>query len=1240
MRRMFLLLSVFFVSHVAIAQQNSITSDNLRQLWSDFNDSTHTPLRYVSVKPLDDDCDTVCVKVENCVFRPITPSERYLCQFLNLDTALTVESVVLKTRKKPFVQYGFAPFVKGSSGDTLVVSDFNIVVQPGKKNTTEKTISCNASNSLLSSGKWFKIKVDTTGVYKLTFDNLKSIGIDNPQNTRLFSCGGRQLPYYCSNDSPDDLCEIPVIREFGPDGVFGSGDYLIFYAQGPVTLNYDKQNGLYSHEKHCYSDYTYIFLTSDLGEGKQMKTESTQHDAEYTTDTYDCYRYYDVDKCNLVSSGRRWYDSKMTVNKTDSLPFYFPNIVKKEPVKCQVFAAGRKASGVQSTYFKYGYNGRTLKSSYVQSCYDTYVYAEYNICNFDIVAVSPNVRLTYSLNSPSNVSEGYIDKICMTARAGLIYSGKEQLHFRDSRSMSAQFAEFCLNSNGTDVRILDVTAPTSPEMVNVAKSGSVLTFTVETNGMNKEFVAFDVKNLSAPIVSGNDLGSVDNQNLHGESVPDMLIVTYPDFWSQAEELAEMHRVQDGFDVKIVTPQQVYNEFSNGAPDVSAIRNYARFLYKKDSRFRYLLLFGDGSYDNKNINGSGGNYILTFQSLESESNNRSYVCDDFFAMLDDGEGELTGTLDIGVGRLPAANQKEAQVMVDKIKRYTSGQDSGAWRNSIIILADDEEEGAFERDAEHIFEFVDSKMPAFNVSKIYLDAYEQVSGSSGATYPDVTEVFRRQLSAGAVLVNYIGHGNPTKITHESIFKVNDVNSLSNIDRLPFFITASCEVGRFDDYTFTSFGESLVKNPHGGAIAALVTTRVVYDDANHELNKKLYMQLHDGNSRFGDMVSNAKNATGTDSQANKRNFTLLGDPAIRLVHPDNNIIVTKINGRLTNSSVYDTINAIDTVTMEGYVCDPDGVLLAENGVMYSTIYDKPITESTRGNDQTSPVINYTTQNSVLFKGRTSIRNGLFSFSFIVPKDINYSYGFGKISLYAALEHEEAAGYSKNIFIGGTPEQYSLTDIDGPEIDLYMNDTNYMENNIVGTNPIVIAKLFDESGINTTGNGIGHDITAVLDGNFQSPIILNDYFEGYIDRSNSGEVKFKLYDLPEGEHTLTFKAWDIYNNSADAEISFVVKNSNSAFVGNVYNYPNPASSDTYFVINHNQTEAELNVIIKIRDLAGREFATINTRRGVGDTSPIHWMCQQNGKPIANGIYVYTVEISGSAGKSTKSGKMIISRQ
>lgn len=1092
-----------------------------------------------------------------------------------------------------------------------------------------------AHQSLLNSGDWFKIKVDTSGVFKLTFDELQKIGVDSPEDVRIYSYGGKNLSLYNDDFSFDDVNEIPIAVENGNDGVFNQGDYVYFFAEGPITLNYDSTNNTFVHSQNSYSNFTYLLLTSSLGKGKRIEiAEKTTQETDYTTDSYDHYLFFEEDKCNLVSSGRRWYGNKMLPGNSTNYTFHFNNLQNSTKIRGFVGVAGRKEYGVGSTFFALTTNGNEIANINVPNSYTTYRYATYYCNTFSFSSQQNAIVINCKFSSQNNTSEGYIDAIGLTAREKLVFSKKRQMFIQDAQSANYKCTEMRI-SNASNIRIWNVSNVTNPKEIELTSSNEECRFKFESNGTIQCFVAFSTDKLLTPIISGADVGQINNQNIHGISA-DMIIVAPTIFIEQANRLAELHKNRDKLNVAVVSIDEVYNEFSGGTPDVAAIRNFARQQHQHNNNFKYLLLFGDGTYDNRNILKSNHNILPTYQSIESESEAESYTSDDFFGMLENGEGELTGTMDISVGRLPASTIDEAETMVNKIETYLSEKSMGSWRNTIAFIADDEEDGVFVRTGETLSTTISQQAPECNIAKIYIDAYKQESNSSGQSYPTANETIKKQIASGCSIIGYIGHGNPRKIAHETILSTAEVQELKNGEKYPILITASCEVGRFDDHAYTSLCECFILNAEGGGIAALTAARVAYNSGNTELANNFFKNAFNNNLRLGDIVRIAKNNTGGLSEANKRCFILLGDPALKINIPQNKVYVSQINRHPITESC-DTLHALDTITISGYIIDKNGDLLSKNGTLQATVFDKPIQLSTLGNDEDSPIINFETQNSIIYKGKASVEDGFFSLSFIAPKDINYSYGYGKISLYATLDSVDANGYSSNIIIGGTNNNLTITDFDGPEIQLFINDTTFTNGGYTNSNPLLLARIFDHSGINTTGNGIGHNITATIDNNASNSIILNEYYEGMTNQSNCGELQYRLNNLSEGQHTLKLKVWDIYNNPSEAEISFVVKSQKTVAIGNISCYPNPMNKHTTFTINHNQTATGTIVSIDIFDCSGRKVATVNGASNDTKTQ-IDWNTNSSSSELQNGIYIYRVKVSNHNDEAYKSAKLVIS--
>ncbi len=1210
---------------------------------------------------------TTSVKINNpdFVYSPVSPYDSIILSKLNIPKKISVNVNTAINRKKQIIYYSFVPFrfnIEKNIYEKVVSYSF-IFKFTYDTHKSKGSLHTYAANSLLSSGDWYKIRIDTTGIFKLTYDQLKQIGLSSPEKVRAYSYGGKQLPMDNSESNYDDMVEIPLKFFKGDDNVFNSGDYIIFYGQHPVTWRYDAGKDMFLQQIHDYAKSSYVFLTDgQSGESKIINIiDNTSINPNYTTSTYDSYKYHEINKYNLIKSGRIWYGEKFKSGNKISLQFAFPQIVSSSNMRIFVYVAGRKQFRYQTCYFNFSYNNNNIGKINIADNYSKYVHANAYSKYFDISNPSSSLNLNIEFSGVSTDMEGYLNYVCINARENIKLLSS-QLMFRDKKTaQQGRAAKFIIDNSGKNIFVWNITDATNPYEIKITSQNNVSYFTDSTNTIN-QYIVFDGINYFTPVISGTGLGHIENQNLHGIRHCDMIIVTNPKFQAQTEELAKFHKNNDTLSVFITQPEKIYNEFSSGMPDVSAIRNFMRMLYDKANSNaqipKYLLLFGDGSYDNRETN-KNSNYILTYQSTASLSETASYVADDFFVLLDIGEGELSGSkdlygyLDMGVGRFPVRTVEEAQLMIAKIKQYSSPESYGAWKNRICFIGDDEDSMKHQKDADDLCSYIIvPQHPELNINKIYLDSYKQFSTPSGQRYPDVTTAINEQVKQGALFIDYVGHGNPRILAHEQILSVPDVLSWTNWDKLSIFMTASCEVGRFDDYDRTSLGETFIMNPKGAGVAAVTTTRVVYSGANSALSTQFFKVAFNKNLRLGDIMKIAKNKM-SPSGINHRNFTLLGDPALKMAIPENKIKVGNINNNFIKISesnnnknlIYtqgDTVGALSKVKIEGYIDDKYDNALNKDGILFITIYDKTDTILMIANDNSAQKMKYTIQRNILYKGKASITKGYFSFEFIIPKDINYKYGKGKISLYAAFDSTEATGYSTDIIIGGSSENADI-EYDGPKIKLYMNDTLFVNGGITDENPVLLAKISDESGINTTGIGFGHNITATLDGNQDKVFILNDYYENYIDVYNKGELNFQLKDLSEGYHYITLKAWDIYNNSSEAVIEFYVFNGESPVMDKMYNTPNPFSDKTWFTFEHNQPAGISKVTIKIYDVMGNKVSELNNKNTTDGYSiePISWDgTNYGGAKLPNGVYIYKTEITSVDGQKTyKSSKLMIFR-
>ncbi|MCF8224498.1 MAG: type IX secretion system sortase PorU [Bacteroidales bacterium] len=1192
---------------------------------------------------------TVTEKLEN--------EHIHLLNVHQLESKPVLEYQLVFEKKKPMVQVTVTPlYLNKSTGEIEKVVSFQLSIKQDKPISSLKSLKQGryVSNSVLANNNWYKISVQNSGLHKLTYETLLEIGLENPAQTRIFGAGAILLPEDFNKGSYDDLREVPVYMYKGSDQLFGPGDYILFYARGIVTWKYDMGDGFYEHVLHPHSNHGYYFLTDDLGNPSVPgKIENVSEDPDVVVTSYDILHYHEDEKYNLLKSGKEWYGDKYSMTLSEAYPFSLKNLVFSEPLKIKVAAALR--SNTESSILVKA-NNTTLGTFSANPVNLSYYASTYAIENSGIFEYNPS-RNTQTIQveylQPNSNSKAWLNHIILNGRAALEMTGEEFL-FRDSRSVKfGNISEFQLK-NVTEYMILwDVTDPNMPFSVPYTISGSQAIFKVRTDSLRQFLAFYPDGNFPVPEYDGHGLGKIENQNLHGTDPPEMLIIYPSEFKEQALRLAEHRKEHDQFDVLMVTQEMIFNEFSSGTPDVSAIRNYLKMYYDQSDpgkMTKYLLLFGDGSYDNRDTGSYNPNLIMTYQSDNSLVPTSSFVSDDFFGLLDAGEKLYDGLLDIGIGRLPVSTLEEATLMVDKIIEYDQPESQGEWRNYICLIGDDEDGNIHMKQANNLANYIESNYPGYNVNKILLDAYPQQTTPTGDRYPDVTRAINDQISRGALIINYTGHGGVTGLAHEKILDVNNIKAWNNRGKYPLFMTATCEFSRYDEYNATkkaevsSAGEEVLLNPQGGSIALFTTTRLVYSAPNQVLNEKFYEIVFkkDENGdcyRLGDIIVYSKNNAGPG--VNKRNFSLLGDPSTTLAFPRNFVVTDSINNQPAEA-LNDTISALDFVTISGHITDPSGIPMeAFNGNVIPVVYDKKTNLQTLTNDGGTPM-EFSIRNSILYKGNASVQNGKFNFSFYVPKDIGYNIGKGKISYYSSDGNTDAHGSTLDLIIGGLGDINELDTV-GPSIELFINDTLFRNGGIVNNSPELLAYIEDPYGINTTGNGIGHDLTATLNNDRLNAINLNAYYLSDRDSFSSGKVRYPYRDLPTGEHTIEVKVWDIFNNSSSESIDFIVVESAQMLLEEVYNYPNPFIDQTWFNIEHNRPDKELEVIIKIYDIRGNLVSILqnNIYSGGYRLEPPTWQGNSmSGSRLSGGIYVYSVLVRSEDGEeAVGSGRLIIKR-
>jgi len=1105
-------------------------------------------------------------------------------------------------------------------------------------------------SSVLASGQWFRIAVTTDGIYRIDYSKLKQMGLVNPSNPRIFCNNFGQLSYYNDDPKPDDLMELPVYLNTGNDGIFNEGDYLLFFGKGTHRWVYNNTSKEYDFIRHNYSDTAFYFITSGTTQGKRITVaEEPPLPSNYSSSESDALFIYEQEIENLLKSGREWFQeiSSLTINPG------FTDLLTSEKVKFRIRVAAR--ASVQ-TIFRF-YEGTSLKQDIQMQAVNLFnttgTYASIaDSAGSSLPATSSPVYDIKFFKNGEEGGHGWLDWVKLQGRRTNFFRGSA-LQFSDSRSVAPdRITLYSIRSTVNDVIIWDVSDPFKTKQIQYIKSGDNINFK-EASDTLKTFFSFVTGNALTPLIKPVAL---PNQNLHSSESADMIIVVHPLFRKYAEKLADIHYKNNGLISQIVTPEQIYNEFSGGIPDIAAIRNFARMKYFKQQGsihpLKYLLLFGDGSYENKTPP-PNPNFIPTYQSQNSNEVVYSFTSDDFYGLLEDGEGEAEGTESIGIGRLPVSDTIQAGNIISKIVKYLDPDNMGDWKNVISLVADDEDGNIHMSDAEGLASFIKDSVPSMNVEKIYLDAFKQITTVNGQSYPDATKAINDRMNSGCLIFNYTGHGSEGGLAAEGVVKPEYINSWKNNGKLPLFVTATCEFSRFDDIDLniitrvmsekTSAGEMVLLNKDGGGIALMSTTRVVYSAPNYLLNKNIFNAAFkrdaNGNTMcLGDIIRIAKNNTGEG--INKRNFTLLGDPALKLAWPWHGEVITDSINNIPISEKIDSLKALSVVTVSGHVEDQAGQMMSSfNGVISPLVYDKASNIKTLGNDG-GPIMDFELRNNVLFSGKTLAKNGRFRFRFIVPRDIDYSFGSGKISYYASNNNEDMNGNFTDIIVGGFSKT-AMPDTSGPDIKLFMNDTLFRNGGITNNHPELLAIIEDSGGINTTGSGIGHDLTGFLDNDQNTSFVLNSYFENEFDNYLKGKIVYDLTGLKAGSHTLTLKAWDNYNNSSEKSILFLVETGENFILKNLINYPNPFLDKTSFSGEHNRAEAELNVTINIYNLDGRIIKILKTKvmsQGF-NLPPVTWDGNDDrGMRAGRGIYPYTIIVTTGEGETARaSGRLII---
>lgn len=1204
--------------------------------------------------------------VINPVFETISVSEIYDLDKTQISDNINAKIQSVIARNEVVSVLSFSPIVKeGNSFKRVKSLSFSYSFKSNANRNSTSVVAI--QNSALASGNWYRFYVEKSGVYRVSKSFLQSLGLDvnvDPRNIKIYGNGGSMLSLLNDVNYPTDIQENAIQFIGEDDGVFNDEDYILFYAEGVDTWNEESLTSV-----NLYSDKSYYYVTSSGGNGKRIQ-EANQPTAipNLTFTQYDAVKIYEQDLVNVAKLGRRWFGEQFNVTNSQNFSIDFLNLDTTVPIEAKINFASKSPN---PTSFSISANGQNIGDVNFLGIVNGASFEAYeNTLNTTFTSSSSSLDFQIDYNNggvPS--SNGYLDFIKLKAKCNLQGSGSQFKFFNDDEATNIGVGEYQISNAGSVQQVWNVT-----DIFNVEKYtntiGSSFSFKVNL-GQKRKYFVLDGSDYLIPLKETNSI--VANQNLKGTIFLDntgsfqdidYLIITPKNLESQAERLANFHRNNFGLNVKVVSLDLIYQEFSSGKQDVAAIRNFIRYVYENASsvanRVKYVNLFGDASYDYKDRVVNNSNIVPVFHGFNpnvSEANNTSnmslistFMSDDFYGLMNVGEGRMLPSepdgIDVAVGRMLVNNLQQAREMVDKVVKYNEIDSYGRWRNTYTIYSDDADTAGDAQLQFYINDIADdlvAQKPFVNVKKVHTDAYVQEVSAGGERYPQAKEDFLDIIELGSLVINYFGHGNEEFLARERLFERLEAQNLTNDYRFPLFITITCDFTRFDDPNRLTGGEYMYWNVNGGAISLVATTREIFVNTGVAMNNFLTQALYAyGSYDYPTMAEAVRMAKINSGSSNRRVVSYIGDPALHLAIPKPRIILTEVNDVPVNQPL-PVFQALSQMKIEGQVVDENNVLLSGyNGDVAIQIFDKNINRSTLGNNGATNgsgqiiIMDFETLGETIVRGNASVVNGQFEFSFVVPQDIRIPVGNGKISFYAKKESpqlEDQTGYNLDIEVGGVNTSAD-SDTMPPTVQLYMNDESFVSGGITNCSPILIAHLQDANGINTA-SGIGHDIVAVLDGDEENPYVLNDYYETELDDFTQGVVRFPFRDLEPGMHTVLFKAWDVYNNLVTMEIQFnAICSSSGLEIDKVLNYPNPFSTYTEFWFNHNMPFEPLDVQVQIFTITGKVVKTIN-QQVVTDgflCRDIKWDGRDDfGDRIGKGVYVYKLQV-----KSTTSGKKV----
>jgi len=1049
------------------------------------------------------------------------------------------------------------------------------------------TYAVSQTNSVLSNGNWFKFSVAADGVVRINYDLLRQAGVNpdqiDPRKLQIYSSQPGMLPQANNTPRKIDLTEIAILVSGEQDGRFNTGDAILFFAQGPDRYQYNLQKQIFEYENNLFTDKNFYFLTVGAETGKRIATRESIDGVHPVVTTYQDLAYYETEKYSQLKSGRQWFGEQFDAGLTATVRFEISDIVENSQLK---LVSHVMAQSISPSSFAVTYNNNPVLSQPINAVPNTrygvkgIIKADTVILNSNTVNASTNVNqdIKYQFTKGSSgISVGYLDFFLITLSRKLIMRSS-QLFFRSAQSIESATTSYEISNATSGLQVWDVTEPEQVLQQAFTMASGKIGFAAPAETL-RTFVVINPNQLTAPVFEG----SVSNQNLRGTTSPQLLIITHLNFFSEAQRLANHRQQHSGLSTLVVPIDKIYHEYSGGKQDFTAIRDFIRSYYlQAGSALQHVLLFGRGSYDYKNRVLNNSNFIPIYESRNSLSPLETYSSDDYYAFLEDSEGDWfespaqNHTLDIGVGRLPVKTIEEAKAVVDKLIEYDT-ESAGAWQNEILFVADDGDFNIHHSQADQLASLIEQTYPAMSARRFFVDSYEQISKPSGQTSPDAAKALDLLVRKGSLIVNFTGHGSERVWMDERILDDVMVKGWKNKSRYPLFVTATCEFGRHDDPLQITSGELTLLQQKGGSIGLVTSARPVNSSTNFTLNRAFYEALFTKtNNQYPDLGSTFRTSknNSTSGVAN-RNFSLLGDPSMKLALPQNEVVFDEI----TTAAGLTNLTGLSQINVKGHIENEGELIENFEGNLVLSLYDEAVTKTTKGDDN-SP-FSYSELSNVLYRGQASVTNGEFETSFVLTKNVLANSSVGMFTGFAYHTSTLASGYS-NQNLGGLDNSASA-DTTPPQVRLFMGDTTFVTGGSVGPSTRIVALLTDASGINITNSPEGKEIYFSLDGGESQNI--NDYYFADVDTHQSGVLLYPLDGLEKGNHILTLTVSDTHNNTITVSVPFVVTDGSQIEIEQFVNYPNPFEGNTTLEFTHTRPGEDLEVWISIIDLAGNKI-------------------------------------------------------